>query len=75
MHLRKKGRWHKTEILGNKKSKNLSEKSGTCVMHVRNGITQCLLWKSPTIYRRNVRRGKNNRSVSVHTSVDCGDVW
>ena len=30
--------------------------------------------KSPTIYRRNLRREKNDRLVSVHTSVDCGDV-
>ena len=47
-------------------------------LHVRahvNGVVQCQPWKSPTIYHRNVRREKNERSVSVHTSVDCGDVW
>ena len=27
--------------------------------------------KSPTIYRRNLRREKNDRLVSVHTSIDC----
>ena len=43
-------------------------------MHV-NGVAQCLPWKSLMINRRNVRREKNDRSVSVHTSVDCGDVW
>ena len=31
--------------------------------------------KSPTIYRRNLRREKNDRLVSVHTSIDYGDVW
>ena len=40
-----------------------------------NGVVQCQPWKSPTIYHRNVRREKNERSVSVHTSVDSGDVW
>ena len=40
-----------------------------------NGVVQCQPWKSPTIYHRNVRREKNERSVSVHTSVNCGDVW
>ena len=40
-----------------------------------NGVVQCQPWKSPTIYHRNVRRDKKERSVSVHTSVDCGDVW
>ena len=40
-----------------------------------NGVFQCQPWKSPTIYHKNVRREKNERSVSVHTSVDCGDVW
>ena len=40
-----------------------------------NGDVQCQPWKSPTIYHRNVRRENNERSVSVHTSVDCGDVW
>ena len=44
------------------------------VMHV-NGVIQYQPWKSPTIYHRNVRREKNDHSVSVHTSVDCGDVW
>ena len=39
-----------------------------------NGVVQCQPWKSPTIYHRNVRREKNERSVSVHTTVDCGDV-
>ena len=40
-----------------------------------NGVVQCQPWKTPTIYHRNVWREKNERSVSVHTSVDCGDVW
>ena len=40
-----------------------------------NGVVQRQPWKSPTIYHRNLRRKKNERSVSVHTSVDCGDVW
>ena len=40
-----------------------------------NGVVQCQPWKSPTIYHRNVRREKNERSVSVHTSVDREDVW
>ena len=40
-----------------------------------NCVVQCQPWKSPTIYHRNVWREKNERSVSVHTSVDCGDVW
>ena len=40
-----------------------------------NGVVQCQPWKSPTFYHTNVRREKNERSVSVHTSVDCGDVW
>ena len=31
--------------------------------------------KNPTIYRRNLRREKNDRLVSVHTSIDYGDVW
>ena len=45
-------------------------------MHAHvDGVVQCQPWKSPTIYRRNVRREKNERSVSVHTYVDCGDVW
>ena len=44
-------------------------------MHAHvNGVVQCQPWKSPTIYHMNVRREKNERSVSVHTSVDCGDV-
>ena len=40
-----------------------------------NGVVQCQLWKSPTIYHRNVRREKNKRSVSVHTSVDCVETF
>ena len=49
-------------------------------LHVRvhayvNGVVQYQPWKSPTVYHRNVRRENNERSVSVHTSVDCGDVW
>ena len=40
-----------------------------------NGVVQCQPGKSPTIYHRNIQREKNERSVSVHTSVDCGDVW
>ena len=40
-----------------------------------NGVVQCQPWKSPTIYHRNVRREKNECSVSVHTFVNCGDVW
>ena len=39
------------------------------------GIVQCLPVKSPTIYRRNLRREKNDRLVSVHTSIDYGNVW
>ena len=39
------------------------------------GVVQCLPMKSPTIYRRNLRREKNDRLVSVHTSIDCGEVW
>ena len=39
------------------------------------GVVQCLPVKSPTIYRRNLRRDKNDRLVSVHTSIDYGDVW
>ena len=46
----------------------------TRVMHV-NGVVQCQPWKSATIYHRNVRREKNDRSVSMHTTVDCRDVW
>ena len=45
--------------------------------------TRACLWrrpvsrpvKSPTIYRRNLRREKNDRLVSVHTSIDYGTVW
>ena len=40
-----------------------------------NGVVQCQPGQSPTIYHGNVRREKNERSVSVHTSVDCGDAW
>ena len=40
-----------------------------------NGVVQCQPWKSPTISHRNVRQEKNERSVSVHTSIDSGDVW
>ena len=32
----------------------------------------CLPVKNPTIYRRNLRREKNDRLVSVHTSIDYG---
>ena len=39
------------------------------------GVIQCLPMKSPTIYRRNLRREENDRLVSVHTSIDCGEVW
>ena len=39
------------------------------------GVVQCLPMKSPTIYRRNLRLEKNDRLVSVHTSIDCGEVW
>ena len=34
------------------------------------GVVQCLPVESPTIYRRNLRREKNHRLVSVHTSID-----
>ena len=45
-------------------------------LHVRTYVhAHVVQWKSPTIYHRNVRQEKNKRSVSVHTSVDCGDVW
>ena len=40
-----------------------------------NGVVQCQPWKCPMIYHKNVRREKKERSVSMHTSVDCGDVW
>ena len=39
------------------------------------GVVQCLPVKSPTIYRRNLRREKNDRLMSVHTSIDYGNVW
>ena len=39
------------------------------------GVVQCLPVKSPTIYSRNLRREKNDRLVSVHTSIDYGDIW
>ena len=39
------------------------------------GVVQCLPVKSPTIYRRNLRREKNDRLVSVHTSIDCGEAF
>ena len=39
------------------------------------GVVQCLPLKNPTIYRRNLRREKNDRLVSMHTSVDYGNVW
>ena len=39
------------------------------------GVVQCLPVKSPTIYRRNLRREKNDRLVSVQISIDSGDVW
>ena len=42
--------------------------------HVMASFSVCP-WKSPTIYRRNLRREKNDRWVSVHTSIDCGEVW
>ena len=48
---------------------------GEARAHVCYGVVQCLPMKSPTIYRRNVRREKNDRLVSVHTSIDCGEVW
>ena len=41
----------------------------------RTHVVQCLPVKSPTIYRSNLRREKNDRLVSVHTSIDCGEVW
>ena len=47
----------------------------TCNARACYGIVQCLPVKSPTIYRRNLRREKNDRLVSVHTSIDYGDVW
>ena len=37
------------------------------------GIVQCLPMKSPTIYRRNLRREKIDRLVSVHTSKTFGE--
>ena len=41
--------------------------------------TRACLWRrpmsTPTIYRGNLRREKNDRLVSVHTSVDYGNVW
>ena len=47
----------------------------TCNARVCYGVVQCLPVKSPTIYRRNLRREKNDRLVSVHISIDLGDVW
>ena len=47
----------------------------TCNARVCYGVVQCLPVKSPTIYRRNLRREKNDRLVSVHISIDSGDVW
>ena len=46
-----------------------------CLHAYVNGVVQCLPVKNPTIYRRNLRREKNDRLVSVHTSIDYGDVW
>ena len=43
--------------------------------HVNKWRRSVSAMEEPTIYHRNVRREKNERSVSVHTSVDCGDVW
>ena len=47
----------------------------TCNARVCYGVVQCLPVKSPTIYRRNLRREKNDRLVSVHISIDSGYVW
>ena len=47
----------------------------TCNASACYGVVQCLPVKSPTIYRRNLRREKNDRLVSVHISIDYGDVW
>ena len=50
--------------------------------HVYVYVYNRMLWRrsvsareKPTIYRRNLRREKNDRLVSVHTSIDCGEVW
>ena len=47
----------------------------TCNARVCYGVVQCLPVKSPTIYRRNLRGEKNDRLVSVHISIDSGDVF
>ena len=77
---------HFSFILGQSPNKNwrrahlnfMHEHAHADNLHVHahvNVVVQCQPGKSPTIYHRNVRREKNERSVSVHTSVDCGDVW
>ena len=70
---------HFSFILGGKKPKfyaHACARGQPTHVHAHvNGVVQCQPGKSPTIYHRNVRREKNERSVSVHTSVDCGDVW
>ena len=47
----------------------------TCNACACYGVVQCLPVKSPAIYRKNLRREKNDRLVSVHTFIDYGDVW
>ena len=47
----------------------------TCNARACYGVVRCLPVKSPTIYRRNLRREKKDRLVSGHTSIDYGDVW
>ena len=46
----------------------------TCNARACYGVVQCLPVKSPTIYRRNLRREKNDRLLSMYTSIDYGDV-
>ena len=51
----------------------------TCALYpgsyIANGVVQCSPLKRSAIYCGDVRREKNDRLVSVHTSVDCGDAW
>ena len=44
----------------------------TCNARACYGVVHCLPVKSPTIYRRNLRREKNDRLVSVHTMETFG---
>ena len=64
--------------LGDENMCRLSLEWSEAPLHARTcsiayGVVQCLPLKSPTIYRRILRREKNDRLVSVHTSIDCGE--